>query len=75
MSDLEACCNRQLLALGGTVEEVLGVDRKAIKVFSKIIESLRYKVCTIFGINEKPCRGKGCKLVGIGQGNMLLGTI
>ena len=59
ISDLEACYDWQLPTLGGMVEEALGVDRKAIKVFSKMIESLRHKVCTSFGISENHYGGAG----------------
>jgi len=57
------------------VEEALGVDRRAIKVFSKTIESLRHRVCTSFGMSDKSYGGRGFSLVGTGQGNILLGAI
>ena len=66
ISDLEACYDQQLPTLGGMVEEVLGVDRRAIKVFSKTIESLRHRVCTSFGVSDKSYRGRGFSLVGTG---------
>ena len=57
------------------VEEALGVDRRAIKVFSKKIDSLRHRAHASFGASERYCGGKGSKLVKTGQGNMLLGAI
>ena len=55
--DLEACHDRQLPALGGMVEEAIRVNRKVIKVFLKMIESLRHRFCTILvqvkGIAER----------------------
>ena len=60
ISDLEAYYNQQLPILRGMVEKALAVDRKAIKVFSKMIENLRHKVCTSFRISENYYGGAGC---------------
>ena len=53
------------------VEEVLGINRKAITLITKIIATLKYFICTGFGISEELYGGKYEKFIRTGQGNMV----
>ena len=67
LSDLEACYNRQLPEIGEIVEEVLGVNRKVIKVITKTISTFKHFVCTGFGISIQYYSRKHERLVGTRQ--------
>ena len=75
LSDLEACYDWQIPAIGGIIEEALGVDRKAINMITKTVLTFRHFVCTGFGISKESYGGKYEKLIGTGQGNMVSGAI
>ena len=74
-SDLEACYDRQIPEIGGIVEESMGVDRKAIQLITKTVETFKHFVRTGFGISKRSHGGKDEILAGTGQGNMLSGAI
>ena len=75
ISDLKACYDRQLPNLGYLVEEAVGVNREASKVFAKILPIMNYHICTDYGVSEKYYGGKLEKLGGTGQGNSVSGAI
>ena len=61
--------------MGGIVEESLGVDRKAIRVITKIISVFRHQVYTSYGASLITYRGEYSDLVGTGQENSALAAI
>ena len=61
--------------IGRMVEEALGVDRKAITLITKTVETFKHFDCAGFRISEESYGGKYEKLVGTGQGNMVSGAI
>ena len=52
--------------IGRMVEEALGVDRKAITLITKTVETFKHFVCAGFGISEESYGGKYEKLVATG---------
>ena len=57
-SDLEACCDRQLPNIGGIVEELVGANREAIKLITKVLPRCKHFIRTTCGICKDSCRGK-----------------
>ena len=64
LSDLEACYDRQIPSIGGMVEEAVGVDRRAIMLITKIIETMRHHISIGFRISKASYGGPHEKLVG-----------
>ena len=56
MTDLEACCDRQLPIISGLMQESVEVNRKAIKVISNIIPRFKHFIYTHFGMCKKKHR-------------------
>lgn len=52
ITDLQACCDRQLAEIGSIVEESAGRDRAAAKLMSKVIPLWRHYIRTGFGISN-----------------------
>ena len=48
------------------MEEALGRDRQAIKLFTKVILVFEYYLYTVYGISENYYRGSLNKLAGTG---------
>ena len=70
MSNLEACCDRQLPNVGGIVEESVEANREAIKLITKVLPRCKYFVGTNCGISEDSHGGMNTLLGGIGQRNV-----
>jgi len=75
ISDLKACYDRQLPNIGCLVEESVGVDRNAAKMFAKVLPIMQHHVCTDFGISENAYGSRIESLGGTGQGNSVSGAI
>ena len=75
ISDLKVCYNRQLPNLGCMIQEVVGVNRVASKVFAEVLLIMTYHVYTDFSISKITYGGKREKLGGTGQGNSVSGAI
>ena len=57
------------------IEESVGIDRKAIKLFMKVLLIMKHHMCIVYGISQTSHRGIEDGMAGIGQGNISLGTI
>jgi len=75
ISDLKACYDRQLSNIRYMMQESVGVQRYAIKVFQKVLPIMNYHICTDFGVSKNYYSYKREKLEGTGQGNLLSGAI
>ena len=75
MTDLEACYNRQLVNIGGIVEEAVGVNRNMIRTITKALLILKYYICTGFGISAQSYRSKEDPIGGSRQGNIFAGNM
>jgi len=75
ISDLKASYDRQLPNIGCMVQEAVGVNREASKVFAKVLPIMQHHVCTDFGISKNFYGSKVEKLGGTGQGNSVSGAI
>ena len=75
ISDLKACYDRQLPNLGYLVQESVGADREASKVFAKVLPIMNHYMCTDFGIIKLPYGSIREKLGGTEQGNLVSGAI
>jgi len=53
LTDLQSCYDRQLVNIGGIVEESVGRDRKALKLITKVIPNWEHHLSTAFGISKK----------------------
>ena len=75
ISNLKACCDRQLPSLGCLVEESVGVEREPAKLFAKILLVVNYITHASYRISTQKIGSETFKLVGIGQGNLVSGAI
>jgi len=50
--DLKACYDRQLLNLGCLIEEAVGVQREASKIFTIVLPIINHYMYTDFGISK-----------------------
>ena len=75
LSDLKAYYDRQLPALGCLIQEAVGVDRQAAKVFAEILPIMEHYICTNFGISKISYGSCVEPLGGTGQGNSVSGAI
>ena len=66
MTDLEACYDRQLPNIASILQESMGVERKAIKLLTKVIPIFKYYICTIYGVSNTCYRGEIDPLAGSG---------
>ena len=69
LSDLEACYDRQIPKIGeiGEIgEELMGIDRKAIQLITKIVSLFKHFARTGFITSEESYGGKDKKLVATG---------
>ena len=66
ISDLKACYDRQLPNLGCMIQEAVGVNREASKVFAEVLPIMTHHVCTDFGISKIIYRSKREKMGGTG---------
>ena len=58
ITDLSACYNQQLVNITSIVLELIGINRKAIRIFVKILLSFKYFICTSFGISKETYRSE-----------------
>lgn len=75
LSDLEAYYDRQLLRIGGIVEEALGIERQLMMLFEKILPIMQHHMSTSYRISAESYGGSDNKLYGTGQGNSLSGAL
>ena len=73
-TDLESFYDRQQENVYRVVEEVIGVDSLAIKLFTKVIPRFEYRICINFGISEASHGGGNDLLGGLGQGMIIPGS-
>ena len=73
-TDLESCYDRQLANLCRVVEEAVGIERIAIKLFIKVIPWFEHCTHTHFGISEESYGDRNDPLGGLGQGMALSGS-
>ena len=59
-----------MLKLCRVIEELVGIDCNAIKLFMKVLLIIKYHIFTIHGISQTSYGGIGDKIVGTGQGNI-----
>ena len=53
LSYLEACYDRKIAELCGIVEETLGVNRKKVKLNTKVLPRLEHHVATANRVSKK----------------------
>ena len=52
VSDLEACCDRQLPNIGGIVEESISANREVIKLITKVLPRYNHFIGTKHGVSK-----------------------
>jgi len=75
LTDLKSCYDRQLMNIGGLIEESMGRNRDIIKILTNLIPRWQHYVSTAYGISEKCYGGSGTELAGTGQGNKFSGDL
>ena len=75
LTDLQSCYDRQLVNIGGMVEESAGRSRKVIQLITKVIPNWQHFISTNFGISSEYYGGQNNKLAGTGQGNRFSGDV
>ena len=66
LTDLKSCYDRQLINIGGLIEESIGRNRDVMKMLTNLIPRWKYYVSTAYGISEKYYGGKVMELAGTG---------
>jgi len=74
-TDLQSCYDRQLSKIGSIVEEAAGRNRKAMKLFTKIMPEFEHHINTGYGISLTSYGGRENQLAGTGQGNKFSGDM
>ena len=74
-TDLQSCYDRQLANVGSIVEESVGRNRSAMKLFTKLMPNFNRHVSAGYGISKEYCEGEEEKLEGTGQGNKFSGDM
>ena len=69
LTDLQSCYDWQLLNIGSIVEEAVGRNRYAMKLYTKLIPNFRYYVSTVFWVSTNFYEGEDKNLAGTRQGN------
>ena len=75
LTDLQSCYDRQLVNIGGIVEESVGRSRKVIKLIMKVIPNWHHYISTAFGISHNYYGGEENRLAGTDQGNRFSGHV
>ena len=75
LTDLKSCYDRQLVNIGGLIEESIGRDRHAMQLTQKITPRWKHYVSTAFGVSEECYGGEENELAGTGQGNKFSGEV
>ena len=74
-TDLKSCYDRQLANVGSIVEELVGRNRAAMKLCTKIMPKLKRHISTGYEISEHYHGGEEDQLAGAGQGNKFSGDM
>ena len=72
--NLQSCYDRQLPNVGSIVEELVGCNRNAMKLYTKIMPKLEHYVSTGYGISDG-FYGGNTELANTGQGNKFSGNM
>ena len=75
LTNLQSCYNRQLVDLGGIIEESVGRNREAMKLIMKVIPNWKYYLYTGFGISSSYYGGENERLTGTEQDNKFSGDL
>ena len=75
LTDLKSCYDRQLVNIGGLIEESIGRDRDVMKMLTKLMPRWKHYVSTAHGISEEYHGGNECELAGTGQVNKFSGDV
>ena len=68
LTDLQACYDRQLPNYASIIEELVGIERSPIKLFTKVLPILKHYIYTGYGISNQFYSHKIDPVSGIGQG-------
>jgi len=74
LTDLKLCYDRQLPNAGSIVEESVGRNQNAMKLFTTIMPKMQRHVSTAYRVSDR-FYGGDIDLAGTGQGNKLSGDI
>ena len=74
-TDLQSCYDRQLANIGSIVEESVGRQRSAMKLFTKMMPRFKHYISTGYGVSKEHYGGNELKLAGTGQGNKFSGDM
>ena len=74
-TDLKSYYNRQLANVGSIVEESVGRNRAAMKLYTKLMPRFKRYVSTGYGMSYNYYGGEYQQLTGIGQGNKFSGDM
>ena len=74
-TDLKSCYNRQLANVSGIVEESVGRNRAAIKLYTKLMPRFKRYVSTGYGVSDNYYGGECQQLARTGQGNKFSGDM
>ena len=75
LTDLKSCYDRQLMNIGGLIEESIGRDRDLMKILTNLIPRWKHYVSTAYGISSEYYGGSEKELAGTGQGNKFSGDL
>ena len=75
ISDLKAYYDRQLLNIGCMVQEAVGVNWVAAKIFQIVLPVIKYYAVMDYGISTESYGSRENIMVGTGQDNSVLGAI
>ena len=73
-TDLQSCYDQQLVNVGSVVEESVGLNRSAMKLFTKLMPNFERHASTGHGVSNTYYRGEEEKLEETGQGKNSLAT-
>ena len=51
LTDLQSCYNRYLLNFASIIEELIGIERAPIKLFTKVLLVFKHYICTGYSIS------------------------
>ena len=74
-TDLQSCYDRQLANVGSIVEESVGRNRSAMKLYTKIMPRFKHFISTGYGVSTDFYGGNEMVLAGTGQGNKFSGDM
>ena len=74
-TDLKSCYDRQLAQIGSIIEEAIRIERKLIKLITKLLLVIKHHICTAYRVSNQYYSGKNDKVVGIGQGYVVSSNV